>query len=250
MTSSESGRVITHQEFMKFCLQGTREVSHTVNLNPWQLTFQWKLQNHNFESSRHKARRSALLYRAEVRERLISGALVPADHRPKGRVHFHHDARPLKTCHRQFFIRTPAPLGSIWQEGSNQKLSMTSDGVVPRWGLVCRGGRVTKRVFNGRVSWWKCTRPFGVVLPWILENKLPLGVGCSGRIARLMRWNETRTYWLGLGVWFVAAWPFQAEDFSPLAWGIPNWSVLSLSFLLPWKLGVKGNRLNRNGSEK
>ena len=79
---------------------------------------------------------------------------------PKGRVHFHHDTRPLKTCHRQFFIRTPAPLGSIWQEGSNQKLSMTSDGVVPRWGLVCRGGRVTKRVFNGRVSWWKCTRPF------------------------------------------------------------------------------------------
>ena len=75
---------------------------------------------------------------------------------PKGRVHFHHDTRPLKTCHRQFFIRTPTPLGSIWQEGSNQKLSMTSDGVVPRWGLVCRGGRVTKRVFNGRVSWWKC----------------------------------------------------------------------------------------------
>ena len=32
---------------------------------------------------------------------------------PKGRVHFHHDTRPLKTCHRQFFIRTPAPLGSI-----------------------------------------------------------------------------------------------------------------------------------------
>ena len=57
-----------------------------------------------------------------------------------------------------------------------------------------------------------------------------VGVGCSGRIARLMRWNETRTYWLGLGVWFVAAWPFQAEDFSPLAWGIPNWSVKPCPF--------------------
>ena len=97
--------------------------------------------------------------------------------------------------------------------------------VVPRWGLVCRGGRVTKPVFNGCVSWWKCTRPFGVILSWIFENKLLLGIGCSGRIARLMRWNETRTYWLGFGVWFVAAWPFQAEDFSPLAWGTPNWTV-------------------------
>ena len=155
------------------------------------------------------------------------------------RVHFHHDTRPLKTCHWQFFIRTPAPLGSIWQEGSNQKLSMTSEGVVPRWGLVCRGGRVTKRVFNGRVSWWKCTRPFGVVLSWILENKLPLGVGCSGRIARLMRWNETRTYWLGFGVWFVAAWPFQAEDFSPLAWGIPNWSVKPCPFSYSGNSGFK-----------
>ena len=114
--------------------------------------------------------------------------------------------------------------------GWNQKLSMTSDGVVPRWGLVCRGGRVTKWVFNGYVSWWKCTRPFGVVLSWILENKLPLGVGCSGRIARLMRWNETRTYWLRFGVWFVAAWPFQAEDFSPLAWGILNWTVKPCPF--------------------
>ena len=97
--------------------------------------------------------------------------------------------------------------------------------VVPRWGLVCRGGRVTKPVFNGCVSSWKCTRPFGVILSWIFENKLLLGIGCSGWIARLMRWNETRTYWLGFGVWFVAAWPFQAEDFSPLAWGTPNWTV-------------------------
>ena len=97
--------------------------------------------------------------------------------------------------------------------------------VVPRWGLVCRGGRVTKPVFNGCVSWWKCTRPFGVILSWIFENKLLLGIGCSGRIARLMRWNETRTYWLGFAVWFVAAWPFQAEDFSPLVWGTPNWTV-------------------------
>ena len=95
----------------------------------------------------------------------------------------------------------------------------------PLWGLVCRGGRVTKRVFNGRVSWWKCTRPFGVVLAWILVNKLLLGVGCSGRIARLKRWNETSTYWLVFGVVLVAAWPFQAEDLSPLAPGIPNWTV-------------------------
>ena len=135
---------------------------------------------------------------------------------PKGRVHFHHDTRPLKTCHRQFFIRTPAPLGSIWQEGSNQKLSMTSDGVVPRWGLVCRGGRVTKRVFNGRVSWWKCTRPFGVVLSWILENKLPLGVGCSGRIARLMRmkWNKDILAWIRsliCGCLAISSWGFFAS---------------------------------------
>ena len=111
--------------------------------------------------------------------------------------------------------------------------------VVPRWGLVCRGGRVTKPVFNGCVSWWKCTRPFGVILSWIFENKLLLGIGCSGRIARLMRWNETRTYWLGFGVWFVAAWPFQAEDFSPLAWGIPNWSVKPCPFSYSGNSGLK-----------
>ena len=95
------------------------------------------------------------------------------------------------------------------------------------------------QVFNGRVSWWKCTRPFGVVLSWILENKLPLGVGCSGRIGRLMRWNETRTYWLRFGVWFVAAWPFQAEDFLPLAWGIPNWTVKPCPFSYSGNSGLK-----------
>ena len=102
--------------------------------------------------------------------------------------------------------------------------------VVPRWGLVCRGGRITKWVFNGCVSWWKCTRPFGVISSWILGNKLPLGIGCSGRIAQLMRWNETRTYWLGFSVWFVAAWPFQAEDFWSLAWGSLNWTVKPCPF--------------------
>ena len=28
----------------------------------------------------------------------------------------------------------------------------------------------------------------------------------------------------------MAAWPFQAEDFSPLAWGIPNWAVKPCPF--------------------
>ena len=74
------------------------------------------------------------------------------------------------------------------------------------------------------------TCPFGVILSWILGNKLPLGIGYSGRIARLMRWNETRTYWLGFSVWFVAAWPFQAEDFSSLAWGSLNWTVKPCPF--------------------
>ena len=74
------------------------------------------------------------------------------------------------------------------------------------------------------------TRPFGVILSWILGNKRPLGIGYSDRIARLMRWTETRTYWLGFSVWFVAAWPFQAEDFSNLAWGSLNWTVKPCPF--------------------
>ena len=28
----------------------------------------------------------------------------------------------------------------------------------------------------------------------------------------------------------MAAWPFSAEDFSPLAWGIPNWTVKPCPF--------------------
>ena len=44
--------------------------------------------------------------------------------------HHHHDISIV-------FPRPPLPL------------------VVPPWGLVCRGGRVTKRVFKGPVSWWK-----------------------------------------------------------------------------------------------
>ena len=82
------------------------------------------------------------------------------------------------------------------------------DCVVPLWGFVCRGGRVTKRVFNGRVSQWKGTCIFSVLLAWILEMKVPLDVGCNGQTARRKRWNETRTYWLGFGVGLVAAWPF------------------------------------------
>ena len=111
-----------------------------------------------------------------------------------------------------------------------------------RWGMPVRlRGRVTKQVFNGRVSWCKCTRPFGVILPQSWDNKLmPLGVGCNGRIARrLMRWNETRTYWLGFGIGFVAAWPFQAEDFSPLASGIPNWTVKPCPFSYSGNSGLK-----------
>ena len=60
-------------------------------------------------------------------------------------LHHHHNHHHMSNV----FPRPPLPL------------------VVPPWGLVCRGRRVTKRVFKGRVSWWKCTRLFGVVLFWL-----------------------------------------------------------------------------------
>ena len=60
-------------------------------------------------------------------------------------LHHHHNHHHMSIV----FPRPPLPL------------------VVPPWGLVCRGRRVTKRVFKGRVSWWKCTRLFGVVLFWL-----------------------------------------------------------------------------------
>ena len=66
---------------------------------------------------------------------------------------------------------------------------------------------------------------FDVVLAWSLENKLPLGTGCGDRISQLMRWNETRTY--------------QAEDFSPLALGIPNWTVKPCPFSYSRNSGLK-----------
>ena len=150
---------------------------------------------------------------------------------------FSSEYRICKLFWREFdALLSNRPKGS---RGSNQKNCRWQVRVVPRWGLVCRGGRVTKPVFNGCVSSWKCTRPFGVILSWIFENKLLLGIGCSGWIARLMRWNETRTYWLGFGVWFVAAWPFQAEDFSPLAWGITNWTVKPCPFSYSGNSGLK-----------
>ena len=134
----------------------------------------------------------------------------------------------------------------------------------PREGLVFRGGSVTQRVFNRRVSWWKCTRPFGVVLAWILENKLPLGVGSSGRIARLMRWNETRTYWPGLDsasdLWLLSHFKLRSFRLSHRASRTGLWSlVLSLiacvagvqrGISLTVEIGVKGNCLNRSGSGK
>ena len=87
--------------------------------------------------------------------------------------------------------------------------SMTSDGVIIPWGLVCRRGRVTQAGLVVVEMYRALRLPFA----WISENKLPLGVGYSRRIAWLMSWNEASTYWLGLGVEFVAARTFKLRIF-------------------------------------
>ena len=84
---------------------------------------------------------------------------------------------PLQT--KPHLATTPSlVIDNFWFEPSCQ--------IAPR-GAGVRIKNCRWQVFIGRVSWWKCTRPFDIVLSWILENKLPLGIGCSGRIARLMR---------------------------------------------------------------
>ena len=52
---------------------------------------------------------------------------------------------------------------------------------------------------------------------------------------------------LALGLWLLGH--FKLRIFRLSIWH-PELECIALSFLLEWKLGVKGNRLNRNGSEK
>ena len=67
-----------------------------------------------------------------------------------------------------------------------------------------QNGRVRSRAISALAGW----------LPLLLDDNVDDAIlervwtGCSGRIAWLMRWNETDTYWLGFGVEFVAAWTF------------------------------------------
>ena len=108
--------------------------------------------------------------------------------------HFTTLAKQSGHCNLQFLFRIPAPLRSIRQE-----IIVSID---DKWwcGRVTQAGRSS--VVVGMY------KPLRHLFAWIFENKLPLGVGCSGRIAWLMKWNETRTYWFGFGVGFVAAWTF------------------------------------------
>ena len=75
--SKNNGLSLRHAQFSAWTSQKASRVHEILspllqfsNI-PWQLTFLWKLQNHNIESSRYNARRSALLYRGDVRERSI-----------------------------------------------------------------------------------------------------------------------------------------------------------------------------------
>ena len=75
------------------------------------------------------------------------------------------------------------------------------DHCLDRWGLVCRRGRITQAGFQR-----------SCVVVWMYKALLKtncrlasVGPDC---LANDMRWNETRTYWLGLGFGFVANWTF------------------------------------------
>ena len=75
------------------------------------------------------------------------------------------------------------------------------------------GVQIYNCAFNGRVSWWMCTRVFTMMRSEIIETKLPLGVGWRARIALLLNWNETRKTVLGFRVGFVASRSFWAGIF-------------------------------------
>ena len=150
----------------------------------------------------------------------------PSKQMPKSLVDFNHDTRPLKTrlgnpasstnwasrgyytitCHR---LKQWSHIESTRGEpGLKTKLSMrslsrsmTSDGVVTPWGLVCRRGRITQAGFQRScvvVGMYKA----------LLKTNCRLASVRPDCLANDMRWNETRTYWLGLGVGFVADWTF------------------------------------------
>ena len=63
----------------------------------------------------------------------------------------------------------------------------------------------------------------------------------SGRIAWLMMWGEMKQGHIGLD---------SALDLWLIGHFNPKLECIALSFLLEWKLGVKGNRLNLKGSRK
>ena len=77
---------------------------------------------------------------------------------PKGRVHFHHDTRPLKTR-----LVTLPPLQTKPHLGTTPSLVIDNFWFEPSCRIDPRGAGVRIKncqwqVFNGRVSWWKCTR--------------------------------------------------------------------------------------------
>ena len=77
---------------------------------------------------------------------------------PKGRVHFHHDTRPLKTR-----LVTLPPLQTKPHLGTTPSLVIDNFWVELSYQIDPRGAGVRIenwrwQVFNGRVSWWKCTR--------------------------------------------------------------------------------------------
>ena len=140
---------------------------------------------------------------------------------PKGRVHFHHDTRPLKTR-----LVTLPPLQTKPHPGTTPSLVIDNFWFeIAQIAMDRKNNHTTTK--TSKVNTVSC------ILLNILAN---IYRRCGTRV---MRWNETRTYWLGFGVWFVAAWPFQAEDFSPLAWGVPNWTVKPCPFSYSGNSGLK-----------
>ena len=143
----------------------------------------------------------------------------PSKKMPKSLVHFNHDTRPLKTrlgnpasstnwasrvfffynitCHR---LKQWSLIESTRGEpGSKTKCRW--DHCLDRWGLVCRRGRITRAGFQR-----------SCVVVWmykaLLKTNCRLASVRPDCLANDMKWNETRTYWLGLGFGFVADWTF------------------------------------------
>ena len=109
--------------------------------------------------------------------------------------------KPHGATHGQFFGSNPGSprVDSTRDHALSQ--SMTSDGEAK---FVDEAG-LRKRVLNGLVSWRECTGLFGIFLLGFFKIKRPLGVGCSGRGAWLVRLNETRTLDLdsALDLWLL-----------------------------------------------